>query len=118
MTVVGYRFDLDCRRCGGPLEHVADGNTDGVSTRAVARCQSCHTSWIIAVTVAPAVIHTRPATERHPAECGTDAGYHAHRRTDTPVCPACRDAHATAERHRRALRRGDRPIRRERVGAS
>lgn len=35
------------------------------------------------------------------AECGTDSGYHHHRRIKKePACPACLEAHSAAERDR------------------
>lgn len=33
--------------------------------------------------------------------CGTDAGYHAHRRRGEPACHACKSAHTLAVRARR-----------------
>lgn len=44
---------------------------------------------------------------RGTAQCGTDSGYHRHRRNGQPICDDCREGHAAAERDRlrRAARR-------------
>lgn len=34
------------------------------------------------------------------AKCGTDSGYHRHRRLGEPTCVPCRDAHSAVERRR------------------
>ncbi len=47
----GYFFSLDCARCGGPLEHRANGTTTGLTTRAVAHCPHCRDDWLIEVTI-------------------------------------------------------------------
>ncbi|MBF6460201.1 hypothetical protein IU433_14260 [Nocardia puris] len=47
--------------------------------------------------------------------CGTNAGYHRHRRARETPCAACRAAHATAARAERRRPRGD--IRQIRVPA-
>lgn len=39
------------------------------------------------------------------AACGTDAGYHAHRRQDEPACDPCKAAHTAAEATRQQRER-------------
>ncbi len=37
------------------------------------------------------------ASQRGPAECGTNSGYRKHTRDKTPICDPCRRAHADAD---------------------
>ena len=46
-------------------------------------------------------IRLRPGSRRKVAVCGTDSGYYDHlRRTFTPTCQPCRDAHTKATKLR------------------
>lgn len=103
-----YTLELDCRRCGHPLEHAASGTSDGRSTRAIANCPRCRDDWLIEVTVSSsigAVLTGQRASARTVAVCGTVSGHRAHRRRNEPICDACRQAHAIAERLRRERHR-------------
>lgn len=40
-----------------------------------------------------------------PARCGTDSGYLRHKRHKEPPCPACKTAHADAQRSRDRAKR-------------
>jgi hypothetical protein len=109
-THLGYRFALVCPRCGGPVQHRADGRSTGLTTRAIAHCATCRDDWLIEVTLTSTrrisnLDADQPTTQRRVAECGTDAGYYRHRRTlNEPACPACLDAHNAAARMRAATK--------------
>lgn len=46
----GYRIELDCRECGGPVESVNEGQpVAGAQVSAVARCCDCGRQWLVRV---------------------------------------------------------------------
>jgi hypothetical protein len=51
-TIRGWAIDATCPRCGGPLTHVADGQPDGVTSRAIAGCDGCGHEFAVQVTIA------------------------------------------------------------------
>jgi hypothetical protein len=110
---LSYRFELDCPRCGGPLQHVTGGTSNGASTRAVTRCTDCRSGWLVTASIEQVAEAVGSNPHRASAQCATDSGYYAHRDRHEPPCQPCRDAHAAAERARNARRRGQRPKRRE-----
>lgn len=110
-----YTLELDCRRCGHPLEHAATGTSDGRSTRAVAHCPQCRDDWLIEVRISSRIsMSTLDAapnrTAPRPSRCGTETGYKAHCRRKEPRCDACKHAHAVAESARKARRRREREV--------
>lgn len=55
MTAVrGWTFDATCPRCGGVLEHVADGRPDSTTARAMAACPACDREFVVQVVIADA----------------------------------------------------------------
>lgn len=93
-----YGFRLTCPLCGANVVHVASGTSNGVETRAVARCtgRGCRKHWVIRVILIR-------AQDEDDCDCSTDADYCAHlKRGETP-CDASRAAHN--ERWRRNWRR-------------
>lgn len=47
----GYLFTATCPQCETVLEPVANGRPQIITTRAVARCQSCRKDYIITVQI-------------------------------------------------------------------
>ena len=45
--VNGYRFDVDCRYCGGELVEETNGRWSHLEVKAVARCSQCRTAWLV-----------------------------------------------------------------------
>ena len=60
--MTGYRLEVTCPRCGGPLDHVttskpfrADRGEWNASISAIARCpEDRHGTWQVRVSMAPA----------------------------------------------------------------
>lgn len=45
----GYRFDVNCRYCGGGLVPVNEGRPSSFYSCAVAKCSECNTTWLVRV---------------------------------------------------------------------
>jgi len=104
--VNGYRFALDCIRCGGVLVPVTSSKTFGTETSAIARCSSCKSQYQVTVILRP--MAWRPEDNRSLVEvaaCGTEAGHQRHRRAGEEPCDACRRAHVDGQVGRKAARR-------------
>lgn len=103
-----YTLSLTCPRCGADVTHVTAGTTSGTSTRSIAHCDPCRDEWLIEVrasslkSAAIAEGRGNGSSRAADARCGTDSGYHRHRRQNEPTCHACREAHALATAVRNA----------------
>lgn len=95
----GYRFDVTCPRCGGALEHVASGTSNGRETQAVVRCtkRGCgEPDWLITV-IARSVTARRHADNEmagRPPWCGSATGLTKHHERGEDACDDCLAANA------------------------
>lgn len=103
MTVV-----MDCRVCGGELEAANIGQIiAGVEASVILQCSKCNREWHFHVSLDPMRSLSPGEASHHGtvAECGTNSGYHKHRRVPEDACVPCKQAHAEAESLRNAGRR-------------
>ena len=49
-----------CRHCGGELETVNEGHTDGVRATWVGACVSCRRQWVVVASMAQVPTRGRP----------------------------------------------------------
>lgn len=103
-----YQFEISCWGCGGELEPVTSGVVfNGNETNSVAVCTECGSEWGIHLRLV--AFHAKQTligkTRSRVAECGTDSGYRKHCQKKETPCQRCRDAHAAADRERRAVAR-------------
>lgn len=47
--MTGYRFELTCPICAGPVVHVNGANPDGALAHAVAACETCRKEYHVRV---------------------------------------------------------------------
>lgn len=105
-----WSFLLESPCCAAPVEHVTGSSEHAVNLRlaAVARCEACGREWLVAVSLElleQARVDRRPTDEGGPVRCGTERGYHLHRRLGDDPCEECKAAHRRYEADRRARAR-------------
>lgn len=103
-----WTITLECPQCAGTdFEHVTSSrarSTLNTTASTIIACTGCDATWQIAAELSRAAARDMPAhrpPDRPPARCGTQRGYDRHRTAKTPICDACKVAHAVYE-HRRA----------------
>lgn len=117
-------FNATCPYCAGALTHIADGQPDPHTTRAIAECTGCGRRLAVQVTLTDAsdvLGRTRPRTPRgaHASGCqcagcvntGKTHCKHGHELTPANTyvrpngsreCRTCKRGHAAAARHEAA----------------
>lgn len=102
-----YAFDATCADCSGEMQHITGGRVISGETSAVAKCLNCGSEWLFRLVMAAVARRIElPGERRSPSNaalCGTDSGYHKHKRERTEKCGPCKAAHnAEAVRSRSA----------------
>jgi hypothetical protein len=91
---------LTCPRCGGHVHFDDIAHTGPRNAHARITCQTCRRTQILILRIVEGLDSYRP-NAREPraneAQCGTSAGYQAHRRRQEPACEPCLRANAAAK---------------------